>query len=144
MKCLVVDDSTVTRRILVHSLHLIGFDEVVEAADGRQALGLCDASVQIVLTDWNMPGMGGLEFVRELRATPAGAAVPVLLISSRTMREDIAEATEAGIDGYVSKPFTPETLRNKIAEVLRARAAAGTGPAEGAKQGERKSGGTKG
>lgn len=118
MKCLVVDDSAITRRILVNSLRMIGFKEIVEAGDGKQALNLCDASVDVVLTDWNMPGMAGVELVRALRANPEFTSLPVLLITSRNGKEDVVEAANAGIDGYIVKPFTPEILKSKIEEVL--------------------------
>lgn len=118
MKCLVVDDSAITRRILVNSLRMIGFKEIVEAGDGKQALNLCDSSVDVVLTDWNMPGMAGVELVRALRANPEFTSLPVLLITSRNGKEDVVEAANAGIDGYIVKPFTPEVLRTKIEEVL--------------------------
>lgn len=119
MKCLVVDDSAITRRILVNSLRASGYDPILEATDGKQALQLCDATVDIVLTDWNMPGMGGIEMVRNLRANPAFAKLPILLVTARSVRDDVVEAAKAGVDGYVVKPFTPETLRNKIEDVLR-------------------------
>ncbi|MFN8587740.1 MAG: response regulator [Candidatus Eisenbacteria bacterium] len=121
MKCLVVDDSAITRRILVNSLRSIGFQEIVEAGDGKQALHLCDSNVDVVLTDWNMPGMAGVELVRALRANPEFSALPVLLITSRNGKEDVVEAANAGIDGYIIKPFTPEVLRAKIEEVLQRR-----------------------
>lgn len=118
MKCLVVDDSAITRRILVNSLRMIGFTDIVEAGDGKQALNLCDSSVDVVLTDWNMPGMAGVELVRALRANPEFTSLPVLLITSRNGKEDVVEAANAGIDGYIVKPFTPEILKTKIEEVL--------------------------
>ena len=125
MKCLVVDDSPITRGILVRALRTIGFENVVEAADGRQALAACDASTDIVVTDWNMPDVSGLEFVRNLRNDPAYAALPVLLVTSRSLRDDQTEAARAGVDGYLVKPFTPEMLRAKIEEVFSLRAEPG-------------------
>lgn len=120
-KCLVVDDSAITRRILVNSLRAAGFAQVIEATDGRQALQLCDTSIDIVVTDWNMPGMNGVDLVRSLRANPAFASLRILLISARNEREDVVEAARAGVDGYMVKPFTPDTLRAKIEEMLQAR-----------------------
>lgn len=118
MKCLVVDDSAITRRILVNSLRMIGFQQIIEAGDGKSALNLCDSTVDVVLTDWNMPGMAGVELVRSLRANPEFANLPVLLITSRNGKEDVVEAANAGINGYIVKPFTPEVLKVKIEEVL--------------------------
>ena len=126
MKCLVVDDSAITRRILVNSLRTIGFTKILEAGDGKQALELCDGTVDVVLTDWNMPGMPGVELVRSLRANPEFASLPVLLITSRKGKEDVVEAANAGIDGYIVKPFTPEILKLKIEEVLHRDSATGT------------------
>ncbi|MBI5170984.1 MAG: response regulator [Candidatus Eisenbacteria bacterium] len=121
MKCLVVDDSAITRRILVNSLRMIGFSEIVEACDGKQALELCDATVNVVLTDWNMPGMAGVELVRNLRANPSFAKLPVVLVTSRNFKEDVVEAANAGIDGYIVKPITPEILKAKLDELLHPR-----------------------
>jgi two-component system chemotaxis response regulator CheY len=126
MKCLVVDDSAITRRILVHSLRAIGFTKIIEAVDGRQALEVCSGDVDIVLTDWNMPGMEGVELIRSLRANPEFAAIPVLLITARTAKDDVIEAAGAGVDGYLIKPFTPEVLKAKIEEALGRARATGT------------------
>jgi two-component system, chemotaxis family, chemotaxis protein CheY len=126
MKCLVVDDSAITRRILVNSLRSIGFTKIVEAVDGKQALEVCTSDVDIVVTDWNMPGMPGVELIRSLRANPDMAGIPVLLITARSAKEDVIEAASAGVDGYVIKPFTPEVLKAKIEEVLSRTRATGT------------------
>lgn len=124
MKCLVVDDSAITRRILVNTLRTVGFDPILEATNGKQALQLCDESVDLVITDWNMPGMGGVEMVRNLRTNPSFAKLPILLISARNVGEDVVEAARAGVNGYMVKPFTPDTLRGKIEELFRAKAEA--------------------
>ena len=118
MKCLVVDDSAITRRILVNSLRNIGFDKIVEAADGKLALDLCDTTFDVVITDWNMPNMAGVELVRNLRANPDFAHLPILLVTARNLKEDVVEAVNAGISGFVIKPFTPEVLKIKIDEIL--------------------------
>jgi two-component system chemotaxis response regulator CheY len=118
MKCLVVDDSAITRRILVNNLRAIGFAHILEATDGKQALEICTPDVDIVLTDWNMPGMAGVDLVRSLRTNPALRDIPVLLITARTAREDVIEAASAGVNGYVIKPFSSEVLKLKIEETL--------------------------
>ena len=116
MKFLVVDDSSTMRRIVVNSLHRIGFTETVEAGDGQEALEKFDASVTFVITDWNMPNMTGTEFARALRER--GEQVPILMVTARSVREDIIEAMEAGVNNYIVKPFTPQVLKEKIDQVL--------------------------
>lgn len=118
MKCLVVDDSATMRRIVVNALKSIGYDNVVEAADGNDALQKCDDSIELVITDWNMPVMGGLELVKGLRALPAHARTPVLMVTTRSVREDILQAVEAGVSSYILKPFTPQVLKEKIDQIL--------------------------
>lgn len=118
MKFLVVDDSATMRRIVINSLQRIGFTEVVEAADGREALERFDASIGMVITDWNMPNLSGLDFARALRSHPVGARVPILMITTRSVREDILAAVEAGVNNYIVKPFTPQVLKEKIDQLL--------------------------
>ncbi|HEY0777153.1 MAG TPA: response regulator [Gemmatirosa sp.] len=112
MKFLVVDDSSTMRRIVVNSLQRIGFTDTVEAGDGQEALARFDASVGFVITDWNMPNMTGTEFARALRER--GEQVPILMVTARSVREDIIEAMEAGVNNYIVKPFTPQILKEKI------------------------------
>jgi two-component system, chemotaxis family, chemotaxis protein CheY len=116
MKFLVVDDSATMRRILINSLQRIGYSECVEAGDGAEALEKCDPSIQFVITDWNMPTMSGMDFTRALRAK--GLSVPILMVTTRSVREDIMAAIEAGVNNYVVKPFTPQVLKEKIDAVL--------------------------
>jgi two-component system chemotaxis response regulator CheY len=123
MKFLVVDDSATMRRIIVNSLQRIGYEQCVEAADGSAALDLLDSGIGCILTDWNMPGMSGLEFVRGVRARPGFERVPIIMVTTRSIREDIVEAAQAGVTNYIVKPFTPQVLREKLDAAL-ARAAA--------------------
>lgn len=118
MKCLVVDDSATMRRIVVSALKCIGYQNVVEAGDGNDGLARCDASIELVITDWNMPVMGGLEFVKGLRATPQHAKTPILMVTTRSVKEDIMQAVEAGVSSYILKPFTPQVLKEKIDQIL--------------------------
>ena len=118
MKFLVVDDSATMRRIVVNSLKRIGFDSCVEAEDGLEALDTFDNSIEFVITDWNMPNMGGLDFVKALRSREDGKSVPILMVTTRSVREDIVQAAQAGVNNYVVKPFTPQVLREKIDAVL--------------------------
>lgn len=118
MKFLVVDDSVTMRRIVVNTLQRIGYNDIVEASDGMEALRRYDSSIQFVITDWNMPNMTGLEFVRALRERPDGSEVPVLMVTTRSMKADIVAAVQAGANHYVVKPFTPQVLKEKIDNVL--------------------------
>ena len=116
MKFLVVDDSSTMRRIVVNSLQRIGFGDVVEAGDGKEALDKYDASVKFVITDWNMPNMTGTELAKALRER--GEQVPILMVTARSVREDIIEAMEAGVNNYIVKPFTPQVLKEKIDQII--------------------------
>jgi two-component system chemotaxis response regulator CheY len=118
MKCLVVDDSATMRRIVVNALKSIGYDNLVEAGDGSDALQKCDASIELVITDWNMPVMGGLDFVKGVRANAQHAKTPILMVTTRSVKEDIMQAVEAGVSGYILKPFTPQVLKEKIDQIL--------------------------
>ena len=123
MKFLVVDDSATMRRIVINSLQRIGYTETVEAADGQEALAKFDSTVTFVITDWNMPNMTGTEFTKVLRSRPDGATVPVLMVTARSVKEDILTAMEAGVNNYIVKPFTPQVLKEKIDALLPAVAA---------------------
>jgi two-component system, chemotaxis family, chemotaxis protein CheY len=117
MKCLVVDDSATMRRIVVNALKTIGYSDVVEAGDGQEALAKCDGSIEMVITDWNMPTMGGLELVKSLRGNAQTAKVPILMVTTRSVKEDILQAVEAGVSSYILKPFTPQVLKEKLDQV---------------------------
>jgi two-component system chemotaxis response regulator CheY len=115
MRVLIVDDSSTMRRIIANTLKKIGYDDVVEAGDGAEGLRyLSSGKADMVLTDWNMPEMDGREFVRALRNQPATARTPVLMITTHAAREDVVMALQAGVNDYLVKPFTPETLKEKI------------------------------
>jgi two-component system chemotaxis response regulator CheY len=120
-KILAVDDSPTMRRIIVNTLKRAGYTQVIEASDGRDALEkLKTCGVNLVITDWNMPQMDGLALVRILRNSNEYKQLPVLMITTRSVREDIVKALKAGVNNYIVKPFSPETLRAKIEEVLSA------------------------
>ena len=124
MKILVVDDSATMRRILVNSLHRVGFTECVEAGDGKEGLEKFDASIQFVITDWNMPNMSGLDLARAIRQLPDGKQVPILMVTIRSVKEDIVAAIRAGVNDYIVKPFTPQVLKEKIDAVMSGQGAA--------------------
>jgi two-component system chemotaxis response regulator CheY len=118
MKFLVVDDSLTMRRIIINALQRIGYNDAVEASDGKDALDKFDASIGFVITDWNMPNMSGIEFARAIRANPVGGTVPILMVTTRGAREDIVAAVEAGVNNYILKPFTPSVLKEKIDRLM--------------------------
>jgi two-component system chemotaxis response regulator CheY len=124
MKFLIIDDSATMRRIVVNSLQRIGITDVVEASDGREALNKFDSSVGFIITDWNMPNMAGVDFARAIRARDDGKAVPILMMTTRSLREDIITALESGVNNYVVKPFTPQVLKEKIDALVTASVAA--------------------
>jgi two-component system, chemotaxis family, chemotaxis protein CheY len=118
MKFLIVDDSVTMRRILANSLQRIGHTDIVQAGDGQEALGRFDPSIEFVITDWNMPNMSGIDFARAVRARADGKTVPILMVTTRSVREDILAAVEAGVNNYILKPFTPQVLEEKITQIL--------------------------
>ena len=117
MKILVVDDSLTMRRILKNTLTRIGYSDFVEAADGADALALLEG-IDFVITDWNMPNMDGLTFVKTVRKHPSYKSLPIIMVTTEAGREDIIEAIKFGVNNYVVKPFTPEVLRQKIDQTL--------------------------
>ena len=119
LKILAVDDSPTMRRIIVNTLKKAGYADVIEACDGKDALAkLKVEDVGMVITDWNMPEMDGLTFVTNLRSTPKYEKMPILMVTTRSVKDDIVEALKAGVNNYIVKPFTPATLKQKIDEVL--------------------------
>ncbi len=120
MKFLVVDDSPTMRRIVCNALREIGYPEYEEAEDGEDAIEKAKAgSFDFVVTDWNMPKMNGLELTQWLRANDPYQSVPILMVTTRGMKEDVIAAMHARVNNYVVKPFTPEVLREKIDAILK-------------------------
>jgi two-component system chemotaxis response regulator CheY len=112
--CLVVDDSKVIRKVARHILETLNF-EVSEAADGREALDSCLASTpDVILLDWNMPVMSGMDFLRALRDTALASRPKVVFCTTENGMAYIRAAIEAGADEYVMKPFDRETLESKL------------------------------
>ncbi|MFO1457422.1 MAG: chemotaxis response regulator CheY [Steroidobacteraceae bacterium] len=124
IKFLVVDDFSTMRRIIKNLLHDLGYKNVSEADDGNTALPMLKTGkFDFLITDWNMPGMPGLDLLKNVRADAALAGMPVLMLTAEAKREQIVEAAQAGVNGYVIKPFTAATLKEKIDKILAARAA---------------------
>jgi len=119
LKILTVDDSPTMRRIIINTLKRAGFSDVLEASDGRDALAKMKVEkVNFVITDWNMPEMDGLSFVTTLRSMGEYKSLPILMVTTRSVKDDIMEALKAGVNNYIVKPFTPETLKEKIEKIL--------------------------
>lgn len=116
---LVVDDFSTMRRIVKNLLNDLGYPNVTEADDGNTALPLLkNGKFDFLITDWNMPGMPGLDLVKHVRADARLAKMPVLMLTAEAKREQIVEAAQAGVNGYVIKPFTAATLKEKIEKIL--------------------------
>jgi two-component system chemotaxis response regulator CheY len=115
MRALVIDDSRTTRAIIGQILREIGL-EVVEAANGREGLEQLrlDPELDLVLVDWNMPEMNGLDFLRAVRAQPEYQSLRVLMVTSETGREQVMRALSAGANEYIMKPFTRDILVAKL------------------------------
>ncbi len=119
MKILIVDDFSTMRRIIKNLLHDLGYDNSHEADDGTSALPLLKAgSFDFLITDWNMPGMQGIDLLRAVRADPKLKTLPVLLVTAEARRDQIVMAAEAGVNGYIVKPFTAQTLKDKIDRIF--------------------------
>jgi two-component system chemotaxis response regulator CheY len=138
-KLLVVDDSATMRRIIKNTLVKLGFDakDIMEAADGMEAWELFQKhkdDVEVILTDWNMPNMNGLEFVKKVRDyevqngilgegpnmikdIKAGKGVKIVMITTEGGKESVIEAVKAGVNNYIVKPFTPQVLKEKLAQM---------------------------
>jgi two-component system chemotaxis response regulator CheY len=125
MNILVVDDFSTMRRIIKNLLHDLGYQNVSEADDGNTALPMLrSGKFDFLITDWNMPGMPGLELLKIVRADAELSKMPVLMLTAEAKREQIIEAAQAGVSGYVIKPFTAVTLKEKIDKILAAKATA--------------------
>jgi two-component system chemotaxis response regulator CheY len=119
LRILIVDDFSTMRRIVKNLLNDLGFGNTAEAEDGHSALAALRASTfDFVVTDWNMPGMTGIELLKAIRADPKLCKLPVLMVTAEAKREQIVEAAQAGVNGYIIKPFTAETLKDKLSKIF--------------------------
>jgi len=117
MKILVVDDSITMRRIIVNMLKSSGYEDIVEASNGREAICLMDG-ISLVLTDWNMPVMDGLSFLKEVRANAVWSAIPVIMVTTEGAQEEVLEALRNGASDYVVKPFNKTGFIKKVENFL--------------------------
>src|SRR5690606_14422753 len=119
IRILIVDDFSTMRRIVKNLPNDLGFFNTTEADDGTSALvELRKGPFDLVITDWNMPGMPGIDLLKAIRADATLAKIPVLMVTAEAKREQIIEAAQAGVNGYVIKPFTAATLNDKLAKVF--------------------------
>ena len=119
MKVLVVDDMSTMRRIVRNVLKQIGYTSVEEAPDGQEALKkLKGGGFGLVVSDWNMPVMTGLELLKAIRADAELKTLPVLMVTAEAQKENIIEAVQAGVSNYVVKPFTGDALKDKLAKIF--------------------------
>jgi len=119
MKILIVDDFSTMRRIVKNLLRDLGFTNTSEADDGQTAWPLLQTGkFDFLVTDWNMPGMDGLTLLKKVRADDKLSTMPVLLVTAEAKREQIVHAAQAGVNGYVVKPFTAITLKEKIEKIF--------------------------
>jgi len=119
MKILIVDDFSTMRRIIKNLLRDLGFTNTVEADDGTTALPILNAGgIDFLVTDWNMPGMQGIDLLKHVRADEKLSTMPVLMVTAEQKREQIIEAAQAGVNGYIVKPFTAATLKEKINKIF--------------------------
>lgn len=122
MKILVVDDSSTMRRIIINTLNKIGYSDYAEAANGREGVErLAAVPIDMIITDWNMPEMSGVDFIRAVRANDQTKHLPVIMVTTNAAQEDIVQALDAGVNNYVVKPFTPDTIKERIQAAIAAR-----------------------
>jgi two-component system chemotaxis response regulator CheY len=119
MKILIVDDFSTMRRIIKNLLRDLGFTNTHEADDGNTALPMLQGgNFDFLVSDWNMPGMTGIDLLKAVRADSKLSGLPVLMVTAESKREQIIEAAQAGVNGYVVKPFTAGTLEEKIKKIF--------------------------
>ena len=117
-KILIVDDMQTMRRLLRSALNDLGYTNVVDADGGTSALSLLESGdFSLLITDWNMPGMEGIDLLKAVRANDKLKSLPVLMVTAEAKKEQILEAAEAGVNGYVVKPFQPAQLKDKLDRV---------------------------
>ncbi len=118
MKILVVDDFSTMRKIVRNVLKQLGYSNIEEAEDGAQAYSkLKEGSFQFVVSDWNMPNLDGLEMLKKIRSDPDLKDLPVLMVTAEAEKDKVIAAIKAGVNNYIVKPFTAETLKQKMEQI---------------------------
>lgn len=120
MKLLVVDDSSTMRRIIKNTLQRLGYEDIFEAENGIEAWDILDknSDMGVLITDWNMPEMNGLELVKKTRSDSRFADIPIIMITTEGGKVEVITAIKAGVNNYIVKPFTPQVLKEKLEVVL--------------------------
>ncbi|ADU62375.1 MAG: chemotaxis response regulator CheY [Pseudodesulfovibrio sp.] len=119
MRILVVDDFSTMRKIIKNILRQLGFTNIVEADDGSTAWEVLNKdNIDFIVSDWNMPTMSGIELLRKVRGSEEYADLPFLMVTAEAQQENIIEAVQAKVSNYIVKPFTPETLGQKIEKIF--------------------------
>jgi len=120
LKILVVDDSSTMRRIIKNTLSRLEYEDVLEGEDGLQGWNTLhqNPDVQMLITDWNMPEMNGLELVKKVRADSRFINIPIIMVTTEGGKAEVITALKAGVNNYIVKPFTPQVLKEKLSAVL--------------------------
>ena len=120
MKLLVVDDSSTMRRIIKNTLARLGYKDVLEGADGVEGWDSLNSNpdVEMLITDWNMPEMNGLELVKKVRADERFKDLPIIMVTTEGGKAEVITALKAGVNNYIVKPFTPQVLKEKLGAVM--------------------------
>lgn len=120
MKLLIVDDSSTMRRIIKNTLQRLGYEDILEAEHGLQAWELMDTieGIKVLITDWNMPEMNGLDLVKKVRADGRFTDIPIIMVTTEGGKAEVITALKAGVNNYIVKPFTPQVLKEKLEAVL--------------------------
>jgi len=120
IKVLIVDDFATMRRILKNILKQLGFKNLVEADDGTTAWEILEEqNIDLIISDWNMPKMTGLELLKKVRADTKYKTAPFLMVTAEAQKQNVIEAVQAGVSNYVVKPFTAEAISDKLKKILR-------------------------
>jgi len=120
LKLLVVDDSSTMRRIIKNTLARLGYKDVLEGADGVEGWDAIDTNpdVEMLITDWNMPEMNGLELVKKVRSDERFVDLPIIMVTTEGGKSEVITALKAGVNNYIVKPFTPQVLKEKLGAVM--------------------------
>jgi two-component system chemotaxis response regulator CheY len=120
MKILVVDDSSTMRRIIMNTLKSLGYEDIIQAADGVEAWEALQQNpdIGLVMTDWNMPNMNGLELVKKIRADEKYKNLPIVMVTTEGGKKEVITALKAGVNNYIVKPFNKQILQKKLEEVI--------------------------